>query len=39
MDSGVGLLLNMVCFSPSIEQRRQVYSYEANDVGVVYDEL
>ena len=25
-------------FSPIIEQRKQVYNYEANDVGVMYNE-
>ena len=28
----------MVCFSPSIEQRKQVYNYKTNDVGVVFNE-
>ena len=31
-------MLSMVCFSPSIEQRKQVYNCEANDVGVVHNE-
>ena len=28
----------MVCFSPSILQRKQVYNCKANDVGVVNNE-
>jgi len=29
----------MNLFSPSIQQRKQVYNFEANDVGVVYNKL
>ena len=38
IDSGVGLVLSsyMVRFSRSIEQRKQIYSYEANSLGVVW---
>ena len=32
IDSGVGLVLSMVSSSPAI---KQVYNYEANDVGPV----
>ena len=37
IDSGVGLVLSscMVHFSRNIEQRKQIYSYEANRLGVV----
>ena len=28
----------MVYFSPSIEQQKQIYDCEANNVGVVYNE-
>ena len=37
IDSGVGLVLSsyMVCFSRNIEQRKQIYSCEANSLGVV----
>jgi len=38
IDSGVGLVLSMVCFSPSIQQRKQVYNWKANNMGVVYNE-
>ena len=38
IDSGTGLVLSMVCFSHSIEQQKQVYNYEAKDVGVIYNE-
>ena len=36
----MGIALSMVGFSPSIEQRKQVYNYEVNDldVSVVYNE-
>ena len=38
IDSGVGLVLSsyMVCFSRSIEQRKQIYSCKANSLGVVW---
>ena len=38
IDSGVGLVLSsyMVRFSRSIEQRKQIYSCEANSLGVVW---
>ena len=38
IDSGAGLVLSsyMACFSRSIEQRRQIYSCEANSLGVVW---
>ena len=38
IDSGAGLVLSsyMVCFSRSIEQRKQIYSCEANSLGVVW---
>ena len=32
------LVLSMVHFSPSIQQQKQVYNCEANNVGVVYNE-
>ena len=35
INSGVGLALSMVHFSPSIEQQKQIYICEAKDVGVV----
>ena len=37
IDSGAGLVLSscMVRFSRNIEQRKQIYSYEANSLGVV----
>ena len=37
IDSGAGLVLSscMVCFSRNIEQRKQIYSYEANGLDVV----
>ena len=38
IDSGVGLVPSMVHFSPSIEQRKQVYNCKANDVDVEYNE-
>ena len=38
IDSGVGLVLSMVCFSPSIEQQKQVCNCETNNVGVVHNE-
>ena len=37
-NSGAGLVLPMVPFSPSIQQPKQVYNWEANDVGVLYIE-
>ena len=38
--SGVGLAQSMVCFGPSIQQRKQdlVYNCKVNDVGVVYNQ-
>ena len=30
--------VSMVCFSRTIEQHKQVYDCEANDVGVLYTE-
>ena len=33
-DSGMGVVLSMVCFSPSIELQKQVYNCQDNDVGV-----
>ena len=38
IDSGADLVLssNMVCFSRSFEQRKQIYSFEANSLGVVW---
>ena len=36
IDSEVGLVLSMVRFSPSIEQRKQFYNCEANGLGVVW---
>ena len=38
IDSAAGLVLSMVCFSPSTEQRKQVYNCKANDVGVLHNE-
>ena len=38
INSGVGLVLYVACFSPSVEQQKQVYNYKANYVGVVYYE-
>ena len=37
IDSGAGLVLSsyMVLFSRNIKQRKQIYSYEANGLGVV----
>ena len=37
IDSGAGLVLSscMACFSRNIEQRKQIYSYRANGLGVV----
>ena len=37
MDCGVGLVLSLVCFSPS-EQQKQICNCEANDEGVVHNE-
>ena len=37
-DIGAGLVLSTVRFSPSIQQRKQVYNVNANDVGVVHNE-
>ena len=38
IDCGAGLVLFMVCFSPKIEQRKQVYNCKANHVSMVYNE-
>ena len=38
IDSGEGLVLFMAHFSPSIQQRKQVYNCKADDVDVVYNE-
>ena len=32
------VVLSMVCFSPSIEQRKQAYNCNVYDVGVVHNE-
>ena len=39
IDGGVDLVLSIVCFSPNIEQQKQVYNCKARDVGVVHNEL
>ena len=38
IDSGEGHVLSMVHFSPSIEQQKQVFNSEANDVDVMHNE-
>ena len=38
IDSEVGIVLSMIRFTPSIEQQKQVYDCNANNVGMVYNE-
>ena len=38
VDNGAGLVQSMAYFSHSIQQRKQGYNCEINDVGVMYNE-